>query len=222
MPPVEVSLFGAFRFVVAGQEVRLPDTGAHIIAYICLTPRRQVHRDHLAELLWPDRPRDRGMANLRAALWRLPAAVRAVVHSSRGVLSLQPDMTIDTDLLDRPPETLAPLLDRLSAPLLPGWYDEWVLVERERLEMRRIEALERLAWHRLGSSMFAEAIDIALTALASEPYRESLHRVIIEAHIGERNYSEARRHLGWLTSLLASELGVAPSSATRGLLARIP
>ena len=29
--------------------------------------------------------------------------------------------------------------------LLPGWYDDWVLYEREKLEQRKIRALENLA-----------------------------------------------------------------------------
>jgi DNA-binding SARP family transcriptional activator len=86
------------------------------------------------------------------------------------------------------------LVTRLSGELLPGWSDAWVVVERERLRNRRLHALEKLSALLSRDGNHAAAIDAALAALAADPLRETAHRALIQALLGEGNRAEAERH----------------------------
>ena len=117
---------------------------------------------------------------------------------------------------DGPPVELDPSL--LSADLLPGWYDDWVVLEQERLRQLRLHALEALCSRLRTAGRYAEAIDVGLTAVAADPLRESSHRALIEVHIAEGNRSETLREYARYRDLLRSELGLEPSANLRRLV----
>jgi DNA-binding SARP family transcriptional activator len=94
-----------------------------------------------------------------------------------------------------------------------GWYDDWVLVERERLRQRMLHRLEELSRRLASAGRFADAVEAAIVAIGAEPLRESAQRVLIEAHVAEGNLSEARRIWREYRDLIHRELGVDPSGA---------
>ena len=108
------------------------------------------------------------------------------------------------------------LLD--AAELLPGWYDDWVIFERERLRQLRLHTLEALAQRLSAQGRFAAALDTALEAIRIEPLRESAHRVVIGIHLAEGNICEAVRHYRFVRDLLREELGVEPSGQLTAML----
>jgi hypothetical protein len=69
--------------------------------------------------------------------------------------------------------------------LLPGWYDDWVLLEREPLRQRVLHGLEALSRHLVRAGRFAEAVEAAMVAVAVEPLRESAQRALVTAHLAE-------------------------------------
>jgi hypothetical protein len=69
--------------------------------------------------------------------------------------------------------------------VLPGWYDDWVLIERERLRQRVFHAMEQLSREMVRQGRFAEAVEAALVTVSAEPLRESGQRVLIEGHLAE-------------------------------------
>src|SRR4029079_6557423 len=94
---------------------------------------------------------------------------------------------------------------------LPGWYDDWAILERERLRQRVLHALEALS-PRLGElGRYTDAGDAAIGAIAAEPLRESAQRALIEAHLSEGNWVEAHRGFVNYRDMLRRELGVSPS-----------
>jgi DNA-binding SARP family transcriptional activator len=96
--------------------------------------------------------------------------------------------------------------------LLPGWYDDWALMERERVRQRILHALEALSRRLTDAGRYADAVEAAMLAISAEPLRESAQRALIEAHIGEGNLAEARRCYHAYHDLVRRELGVDPSS----------
>ncbi len=73
-----------------------------------------------------------------------------------------------------------------------------------------------------GQAGHADAIQAALAAIRLEPLRETAHRTLIEIHLAEGNWSEARRHFLRCSQLLRDELGVAPSPSICRLLDQRP
>ena len=91
-------------------------------------------------------------------------------------------------------------IDGLPAPfqtlmtdLLPDWYDDWLGVERDRLRLLRLAALEKRAREFFAVGDTTSAIQFGLAALAIEGARESAHRLVVDAHLAEGNTCEARR-----------------------------
>ena len=95
--------------------------------------------------------------------------------------------------------------------LLPGFYDDWVLMERERIRQRILHALEALSENLTAAGRFADAIEAAMLATSAEPLRESAQRTLIRAHVAEGNLTEACRSYRAYHELMHRELGVTPS-----------
>ena len=102
--------------------------------------------------------------------------------------------------------------------LLPGWYEEWVVMERERLRQRVLHALEALAELHSERGRHAEAVDAATRAVTEEPLRETAQRVLLAAYLAQGNQAEARLAYGAFARLLRRELGVEPSRHLTALL----
>jgi DNA-binding SARP family transcriptional activator len=196
---------------------------------------RPAGRLHVAGALWPDYSTERSLADLRTTLWRVNQSGEPVITATPSLLMLNADVEVDV-------HNLAAFARRLSTPeagqetvdldsvrladlmgeLLPDWYDDWLQDERERLRQIRLHALESLARALSKSGRHAEAIQAALAAIQLEPLRETAHHTLIEVHLAEGNWSEARRQFQRCRRLLTEELGVEPSDAIRRLLDRRP
>src|SRR3712207_7767400 len=89
-------------------------------------------------------------------------------------------------MIRRPPRsTLFPYATLFRSEILPDWYDDWLLMEREVHRQLRLHALESLAARLAQDARYGEAVDAALSAIAGEPLRESAHRTRSEEHTSE-------------------------------------
>ena len=110
----------------------------------------------------------------------------------------------------------------LAGDLLPGWNDEWVQVERERLRQMLVQALEAITRSLTDKGLFAQALEVGMIGVAVAPLRESAHREIIRIHLAEGNHAEALRQFQVCSRLLWSELGLGPSQLMSDLMAAVP
>jgi SARP family transcriptional regulator, regulator of embCAB operon len=110
-----------------------------------------------------------------------------------------------------------------SRPLLQGhdrpWLDEW----RRRLDDVRLRALECVAAARLGlgGPTLPQAEDCGRQLVELAPYRETGHRILMEALERRGNVAEALRVYDRLRILLRDELGIAPSPAVQSVYRRL-
>ena len=224
---VRLALLNAFELSAGGEPVPLPLSAQRLLAFLALH-EHPLRRLYVAGMLWTDAPEERALANLRSALWRLQAAGCAPVEATPRELRLAPDVRVDfreaaafahallagsTDPADLEVEWAA-----LGGELLPDWYDEWALLERERYRQLGLHALETLSERLAAARRFGPALEAALAAVAGEPLRESAHRVLIKTHIAEGNTSEAIRQYRFYRTLLHDRLGLDPSPALEALV----
>ena len=131
--------------------------------------------------------------------------------------------------LDTAQEKLEPpQLERLIAglahyrgDLLLGWYDNWVLSERERLRLLCLRGYRRLMEHYAAVGNIEKALAAGQSALRIEPLQELVQQRVIELYHASGQRAEAIRQYERLSVLLRDELGIAPSKYTRGVIARI-
>jgi DNA-binding SARP family transcriptional activator len=102
--------------------------------------------------------------------------------------------------------------------MLPGWYDDWAVIGRERVRQRVMHALEALSRHLVACRRLVEAVEVARAAVAAEPLRESAQRVLVEALLALGNRAEAAQVFLHFQAQLARDLGVEPSPELRGLV----
>jgi DNA-binding SARP family transcriptional activator len=230
-PPTRIVLLDGFALYLAEDpqpaSLDLPRAVQRLVARLSLS--RCPDRNAVAGSLWPDVPERSAHGSLRSALWRLNRVAPGTVCVSGGSLALAEGVRVDVRDLDTwAARVLDPTVrgDEISVPddalrgeLLPGWCEDWVLLERERLRQLRLHALETLAEKLVACRRFGEAADAAYAAVRAEPLRESAHRVVVRVHLAEGNLAEARRAYEQFRSMLAAALGVAPTSQMTHLLA---
>jgi DNA-binding SARP family transcriptional activator len=183
---------------------------------------------YISGVLWPDSSEQRAAASLRSTLWRLHRVPYRLVESIEGRLCIASSVTVDvaelcqraTSLIKGTVEPDVLDVERIArgGELLPDWYDDWLLVERERFRQLRLHALEILCLRLASSGMFALAVEAGLAAVAGEPLRESAHRCLIRAYIAERNIGEAMRQYERYRDLMRLELNLPPSSEMQMLI----
>ena len=216
--PVRVHLLAGMAVVGPSGLLDLPLGAQRLLAFLCLQ-ERPVLRNHVAGVLWPDKNESRASANLRSALWRLHQPGVTLVRASATHMCLDPAVEVDVNqavaqaraLIDGIADDLTSTEIVDGGELLPDWYEDWVLVERERFRQLRLHALEALCLSLVDRGRFAMAIDAGLAAVAAEPLRESAHRALIIAHLAEGNPAEAIRQLAALRAVLEDALGIGPS-----------
>lgn len=226
-PDGVLCLLDGFRLHHSGQQVDVPVGGQRVLALLALVGPRS--RPVAAGTLWPDVADLRAGGNLRSAVWRLNRIWPGLVACRGHELSLNPLVDVDTvgfvTRLRRIGQGEGPLdlgeldlmLDRIHE-LLPGWADEWVATERERLRLLNLQALEALSARLLRQGSFSPAMESAMMVVSAEPLRESAHRAVLAVLMAEGNLGAARRHYTQLEEILSRELGVGPSPETGRLL----
>ena len=210
-------------YITVGPERReVPEGSKQLLVFVVLR-RRRVERRQAAGALWPLGDEERAAGNLRSALWRLRRAGIDVLLADKWSLVLDPGVQVDLHASEQWATRLIEgrlAADDLTIPpsaadaldLLPGFYDDWALIERERIRQRVLHALEALSERLAAAGRFADAIEAAMLAASAEPLRESAHRTLIKAHIAEGNVTEARRVYLAYQALVRRELGVLPSA----------
>jgi len=169
--------------VTIGTERReVPEGSKQLLAFVAVR-RRRVERRHAAGTLWPLGDDERASGNLRSALWRLRRVGINVLAADKWSLALRAEVLVDLHLMEQWATrlieghdterdlTISPwVADALD--LLPGFYDDWALMERERVRQRILHALEALSEKLAAAGRFADAIEAAMLATSAEPLRE--------------------------------------------------
>lgn len=224
-----LSLIRDFEVRCHDVPVTVVPASQRLVSFVALQPR-PVRRSFISGTLWADSDEHHAAACLRSALWRLPPL--NLVCASSTHLWLNPEVEVDlrrvvgdtmsvlrgaiTDdsLLD-----LAYELVDIGDEILLGWYDDWVLVEREQFRQLRLQALDRIGERLLDAGRCHEALLMGLAATRTEPLRESAHRLLVRVHLMQGNVAEAIRQYQGYTDLLRTEYGGRPSPGLSDLLA---
>jgi DNA-binding SARP family transcriptional activator len=209
----------------------VPFSAQRLVAFLAIE-NGPVRRLRASGVLWTEATEERASSSLRSALWRTPSfGGLPLVQASTTHLWLNPIVKVDFqevlseamaiikgELGEDVSSDFGGHVEAFGNELLPGWYDDWVLVERERFRQLRLHALEALCDRLTDAGKDALAIQAGLTAVACEPLRESAHRRVMQVHLEEGNVSEAIRQFREYTKLLDEELGTVPSPSMRQLV----
>ncbi len=227
---LRLNLIHDFELRCGDELVRLSPNSQRLIGFIALHDR-PVRRAKVSGTLWMDSAEDRASASLRSALWRVPAprGVNVLAASSTHVW-LNTRVWVDlhcaiararsllsTAQVDLTALNVARELASFGGDLLPGWDEDWLVMERERFHSLRLQVLDTFGDQLCAHARFGDALQMGLAAVQAEPLRESAHRLVIRAHLGQGNVAEAIRQYQSYERMLSDELGTAPSKAMLAL-----
>jgi DNA-binding SARP family transcriptional activator len=228
--PTVLHLFGGPFVTYGRRRVDIPEGSKRLLVFVSLH-RGRVERRYAAGSLWPTGDDIRAAGNLRSALWRLNGAGIDLLSTDKYGLAMRDDVFVDSQVVSAwagriiggsaSGRDLAMLPRGADAfDLLPRWYDDWALVERERVRQRLLHALEGLSRQLVRMRRCAQAVEAAMMAVEAEPLRESGQRVLIEAYLAEGNWGEARRSLEAYRHVLERELGTEPDPELAAMVQR--
>lgn len=239
-----IHLLGGFR-ISAGDTAAAGLDHARVqrlLAYLLLHRRAPRSRQQIAFTLWPDTPDAQALTNLRTLLTRLrqalPDAERFLEVGTQAVRWRQDSsFTLDVagfeaacaqaaaaEQRGQPAEAIAALqqaVDLYTGDLLPGWYDEWLAPERERLRQAYLDALERLAALLEQRRSYRHALAYAQRLVRADPLHEAVYRQLMALHLALGDRAGALRVYHTCATILRHELGVDPSPVTQAVYQRV-
>jgi WD40 repeat protein/DNA-binding SARP family transcriptional activator len=205
------------------------------LAYLLLYAGTAHRREKLAGLLWPDATDTNARRNLRQELWRLRKAFDTsspgqadFIASDDLSVGINPDAPywLDSAVLEKAANSssaddLMQALAAYSGELLPGFYEEWVALERERLLAQFERQIGRLLDYLLSAQRWDDVLAWAERWIAQGASPEPAYRALMMAHSALGNQAQVRAVFERCLKALQAGLGVEPSDETRGLYERL-
>jgi DNA-binding SARP family transcriptional activator len=246
---LRISLFG--RMAVEYDGVPIGEHAGvraqELLCYLLLHRDRPQPREGVASALWGGHCTTRqSRTYLRKALWQLqtelqtdlgPAA--ALVHADTEWLCLEVDAGLHLDVAaleeayaqvhDVPAERLDPCAARAlqaaaaayTGDLLEGWYQEWCLIERARLQRIYLLAVDKLMGYCEHVGAHEAGLAYGEQSLRCDPARERTYGQVIRLYAALGDRTGALRAYERCVTALRQELDAAPTAATRALAAAV-
>ena len=226
---LEVRLLGKFEVKSDGKPVAIPSRPAQsLFAYLILTAGTSHRREKLAGLLWPDSLEETARSNLRSALWKIRKAFPA---SDVAAYLFADDLTIafnasaaywlDVAELQKASENasvdeLMTILSLYHGELLPGFYDEWMLLEREHLVSIFEHHMARLMSLLENEHRWLDIFDWAERWIKLGQKPEPAYRALMTAHAAKGDMSKVAVTYERCAKSL-KEFDIEPSEQTKEL-----
>jgi DNA-binding SARP family transcriptional activator len=249
MELLDVRLLGRFSVRRSGHAVPHMEVSKtqELLSFLLLNRLRPHHREQLAETLWGDNRPDQARKYLRQTLWMLQRALGSDSDEDQPKILVVDSQWVNLDyraishvdiieledafelVRDVPGHEFTPRQRTIAqkavslyhSSLLEGWYQDWCLFERQRLETIYLILLQKLMSHCAAIGKYEEGIWYGHRILACDSAREQTHRQMMELYAQSGDRTSALRQYERCVSVLRKELDVGPSLHTNALVARI-
>lgn len=249
MAMLSVRLFGKFEIQRDGQMLAGFDARKvqELFCYVLLHRDRLYPRETLAGLLWGDRTTAQSKKYLRQALWQLQAALDSLSEPlNRRVLLVEPhwvrlnpaaDLWLDVAVLEQSfahvqgvpgsaldtlrVQDLSTAVDLYRGDLLEGWYQDWCLYERERLQNMYLAMLDKLMDFCESQGEYEDGLAYGTRILRYDQARERTHRRLMRLYYLAGDRTAALRQYDRCVKVLRRELAVSPAARTVALYEQI-
>jgi predicted ATPase/DNA-binding SARP family transcriptional activator len=226
---LEIRLLGTFDIKEGKQIISISSRPAQsLFAYLVLNAGTFHRREKLAGMLWPDSLDETARDNLRHALWRIRKALPSRPKTEY-LLTDEPSVAFNTAAEywldaaaleklgeDCPADELMAAFSEYQGELLPGFYDEWVLLEREHLSSIFEHHMARLMALLQEQKRWLDILDWGERWIKLGQKPEPAYRALMSAHAAKGNMSKvAATYERCVKSL--KEFGIGPSEQTRDI-----
>jgi DNA-binding SARP family transcriptional activator len=226
---LEVQLLGKFEMLLDGNICNVHSRPAQsLLAFLLLNSGTPHRREKLSGLLWPDAGDSIARRNLRQALWQLRSAA-----GDSQAFCLQSDMLtitftltsscqVDAAMLKNiPPQTSTEELTRIlsvyKGELLPGFYEDWVTLEREHLQSIYDHNMGLLLERLVDTDHWHDILNWGETWIAFGNIPEPAYRALMLAHKALGDLPAMQDVYRRCQRAMQRDLGIQPSKETRNL-----
>src|SRR6185312_14171328 len=239
MAGLKLTLLGGFEALLTnGEAVELPaQKDRALLAFLAIGSGAAHSRDRLAGLLWSERGDQQARDSLKQALMRLRRGLGGsgggMLRADRQSIGLDRDaVSVDTLLFERlirdgTAASLAQAAALYHGDLLDGIavrdpaFEDWLLVERQRLRALFERALAGLMAKALAGGDAESAAEAAQRLLLLDPLSEAACRTLMQVHGDRGETVQVLRLYDRLRERLYREMGVQPEPATTALYDRL-
>jgi DNA-binding SARP family transcriptional activator len=240
--PVAVHMLGAFSMTIEDVSIKLPNTRSlSILKYLLVHRRQHVTRDALMDIFWPDSNLETARNSLDVALHGIRKGLRNALASPAilyedGAYTFAPGLQIWLDveefdrciqagqqLEDRQQRTSAIAEYEAAISLYQGDYleqnpyEDWTILDRERLRIVYLDTLDRLSHIYFDQDRYAACIAVCLRILTQDPCREDAHCLMMRCFSRQGQNHLALRQYHICVEVLRNELCVDPAAETTKL-----
>ena len=244
-PALQVRFFGFFEVLYDNVSLPLGHNGRalNILKYLLTHRKAPVSRDFLMDWLWPhSAPRkarwslNSAVYDLRRTLDQWPGKIRAaeIISHRNGYYSLSPEIQFYTDTeafdehrvrarrLEMEQDIEESVKEREKAValyrddyLVENLYEDWTMIERERLLNTYLEMLSQLAGHYFEAGRFRDSIHRCYQTLHREPCHEDIYRLLMRCYARLGLWSRAIDQYRLCEQILGQQYGATPSPETK-------
>jgi DNA-binding SARP family transcriptional activator len=249
-PALGVYFFGHFEVVCDGNAVPLGRNGKAltILKYLLANRRRPVSQDHLMGWLWPESNLKKARWSLNSAIHGLRKLLGGCSSSlssncvtlEDGYYRLSPTLRVTTDVdelderyekgrrLEREGRMPAAAVEYERAIdlyrgdyLIEDLYEDWTMVERERLSNAYMDMLGRLAVHYMETGQYQESIRGCYRVLEKDRCHEDSYRLLMRCYARLGLRGRAMHQYRICKQILGQVYGTSPSPETKTLYASL-
>lgn len=237
MEPLKIHLLGEFRVYRGGERLDLPTKPIKsLFAYLLIHRDRGFPPELLAGTFWGERSEEKARDSLNNALSAIRRALPNSIVTEYGNIRFNPkiDYWLDTDEFEqrvkesgelRRPEEKMDCLRRAvqlyQGDFMEGFYDDWSILEQERLRELYLEALKELVDCHKALKEYDRAITCCKKILERAPLREEVHRELMYLYYLSGDRNEVLLQYQECCKVLKKELGVEPLPETKALYEEI-
>ena len=243
---LQARFFGHFEMLCDGEVVPLGRNGKAlaILKYLLAHRAHPVSQDHLMGWLWPESNLKKARWSLNSAIHVLRKLLSRRASSTtvnyvlleEGYYRLCPTVRVETDVDEfdvsyeegrrlektgRMEEAAAEYERAIELYrgdyLVEDLYEDWTMVERERLANAYVDMLGRLAVHYMEGGHPQEAIRACYRLLEKDRCHEDSYRMLMRCYVSLGLRDRAVRHYRLCEEILLQEYGMVPSPETQSL-----
>jgi len=240
---IRADLFGTLTLNRGEEQLEFSGstTARALLAFLLLNRSHPQSRNRLAGLFWPDMDEARSRRALTQALWRIRNLLPDHLQSDAQQIHIPvvDSLLVDVEEFERlvgnhssiesiSPEgkfaetqALSEAVELYCGELLEGFYDDWVLLERERLRELYLRSLDGLIDIEKTRGDYTRALDFALRLAQADPYREAAHREVMRLYFALDRPEAALTQFETCCRILEEEFGLETDKQTRALAREI-
>jgi DNA-binding SARP family transcriptional activator len=235
---LNVRLFGRFLIDCDGLAVDAVHgfKAQELLSYLVLFRNRPQPRETLAAMLWKDASTAQSRKYLRQTLWQLHAALKfafrpvVVVEPEWVHLDPQADVWVDVSAFERAflrvkeipgecldaagKEIVQSALDLYQGNLLEGWFQDWCLSERDRLQNMYLHLLDKLLGYCELHREYDTGVFYGELGLRHDRAHERTHQRLMRLQYLSGDRTAALRQYRHCVEALRTELDAPPSKST--------